>query len=112
VKVLVLYPDMVAATEDAPNNPDERFQWLQEKVGGYVEHVTYLKMIMDDDTLNGVRGSMYVNEEGALPHHNLPFNYLATLLYLEASRHNKRIASDEYPAIIRGVAIVMPRAET
>ena len=112
MKVLVLYPDMIAATEDVSNNPDERFHWLQEKVGGYVEHVTYLKMVMDGDTLNGVRGSMYVNEEGAMPHHNLPFNYLATLLYLEASRQQARIKGGEYSAIIRGVAVVMPEAET
>ncbi|MEE9386102.1 MAG: hypothetical protein V3V08_22040, partial [Nannocystaceae bacterium] len=111
MKVLVLYPDMTAAMEDAPDDDQERMTWLQQKVGGYIEHVTYLRMVMDDDTLNAVRGSMFVNEEGGIVSPPLPFNYLGTLLYLENARQRGMMEdSRAYPAIIRGVAIVMPEA--
>ena len=111
MKVLILNPDGSASTEEAPDEERARWKWLKEQVGGEFEHVTYLKMIMDDDTLNAVRGSMYVNEIGGIMNPPLSFNYLGTLLYLEASRQDQRIASNEYSAIIRGVVVVMPEAE-
>ncbi len=111
MKVLVLNPDMTASMEEAPSHENGRMEWLQEKVGGYNEHVTFLKMTMDDKgVLTPERGSMFVNEIGALGDNPLPFNYLATLLYLENSRQRSRPESGD-PNIIHGVAVVMPRAE-
>jgi hypothetical protein len=45
VKVLVLNPDMTASMDEAPEDYAERLLWLQGKVGGHIEHVTYLKVI-------------------------------------------------------------------
>ncbi len=113
MKVLILNPDGTAETDEIPEDDSEKLRWLADKVGGYVEHVTYLKITMsDDNVLTPERGSMYVNEEGGLPHQNLPFNFLATLLYLENVRQQGKLKGGDYPSIIRGVAVVMPRAET
>ena len=107
MRVLVLYPDGLGTTEEMPDSQIDQGRWLKEKVGGWAEHVTYLKMSLVDGVLTGERASLFVNELGA-KEPVLPFNFIATLLYLEASRQNKRIEANDYPALIHGVAVVMP----
>jgi hypothetical protein len=107
--VTILNPDGTATTEEAPAADAALLPWLQEKVGGYVEEVRYLNVVLTPEGLTRSVGTMFVNEEGALPHKGpLPMNYLATLLYLEASRQRDGVPVDAgYPAVIHGVAVLL-----
>ena len=105
-KYTVIQPD--GTEEDRvvewPDDPGyDRIKSIVEPVlnGGWLEHVTVL--------FNGEAHDMFVDEEGRVPHKNLPRNDKATEIYRAAALSREPMRHPESLPWVAGPAVIFQR---